>query len=106
MHRAKERFMRRDVRIYGGRNFMHLTLKVPVGQPGRDEEIRQYQAFLRNLGRLGVPVAPYDFHPANTYTTNFVERRGYTAREFSVEDFRSKVEKQRFDREYSADDIW
>ena len=32
--------------------------------------------------------------------------RGYRAREFSVDDFRAKVEKQRFEREYSADDIW
>ena len=30
----------------------------------------------------------------------------FPAREFSTDDFRSKVEKQMFDREYSADDIW
>jgi mannonate dehydratase len=35
-----------------------------------------------------------------------VERRGYKAREFDLQDFRTKVEKQRFEREYSADDIW
>ena len=35
-----------------------------------------------------------------------MERRGYRAREFSVEDFRNKVEKRRFDREYTADEIW
>ena len=35
-----------------------------------------------------------------------VERRGYTAREFDLNDFRTKVEKQRFEREYSADEIW
>src|SRR5262245_24816448 len=105
MQRAAERFTRQDIRIYGGWDFSYCALKIQLGQPGRDEEIREYQAFLRNLGRLGVPVAPYDFHPANTYTTNFVEHRGYTTREFSVEDFRSKVEQQRFDREYSVDDI-
>src|ERR1700759_4669946 len=32
--------------------------------------------------------------------------RGYTAREFSVTDFRDKVEKRMFDREYTAQDIW
>jgi mannonate dehydratase len=35
-----------------------------------------------------------------------VQHRGYTTREFSVKDFREKVEKQRFEREYSAEDIW
>jgi len=35
-----------------------------------------------------------------------VQRRGYTSREFDLDDFRSKVEKRMFDREYSADDIW
>jgi len=51
-------------------------------------------------------VAAYDFHPGNTYTTSLVQRRGYTVREFDLNDFRNKVEKQRFEREYSADDIW
>ena len=35
-----------------------------------------------------------------------VEQRGYTAREFDLDDFRTRVEKRQFDREYSADDIW
>ena len=35
-----------------------------------------------------------------------MQRRGYTAREFNLDDFRTKVEKQTFDREYSADEIW
>jgi mannonate dehydratase len=35
-----------------------------------------------------------------------VKNRGYVAREFSVEDFRTKVEKQRFEREYDAEEIW
>jgi len=35
-----------------------------------------------------------------------VERRGYSAREFDLADFRARVEKQKFEREYSADEIW
>ena len=77
-----------------------------LGQPGRDQEIETYCTFLGNLGLLGIPVASYDFHPANTYTTRMVERRGYTAREFNLTDFRTRMEKQRFDREYSADEMW
>src|SRR5207249_5417767 len=66
-----------------------------------DLDIEQYRAFLGHLGKLGIPVANYDFHPGNTYTTAQVERRGYVAREFNLDDFRKRVEKQRFEREYS-----
>jgi mannonate dehydratase len=68
--------------------------------------IDRYRAFLRDTGKLEIPVSSYDFHPANTYTTKTVERRGYLAREFDLADFRARVEKQAFEREYSADDIW
>ena len=63
--------------------------KIQLGQPGRDQDIETYAQFLRDLGRLGIPIASYDFHPANTYTTKMVQRRGYTAREFDLNDFRN-----------------
>src|SRR5438105_4667907 len=47
-----------------------------------------------------------EFHPGNTYTTRMVEHRGYTTREFDLTDFRARVEKQLFEREYSAEEIW
>ena len=103
---VKERFARYDLRIFSGVHYAYRTVRLQLGQPGRDQDIETYCTFLRDLGRLGVPVASYDFHPANTYTTGMVERRGYRTREFSLDDFRQKVEKQRFDREYSADEIW
>jgi mannonate dehydratase len=56
---------------------------------------------------LGIRASHIDFHPGNIYTTNMITTpRGYTAREFSVDDFREKVEERMFDRDYSADDIW
>ena len=103
---VQQRFARFGMKIYSGVHYAYRSLKIQVGLPGRDEDIEAYRQFLRNLGRLGIPVACYDFHPANTYTTSHVERRGYTARVFDLEDFRKRVEKQRFDREYSAEDIW
>jgi mannonate dehydratase len=35
-----------------------------------------------------------------------VEHRGYTAREFDIDDFRKRVEKRQFDRDYSAEEMW
>jgi mannonate dehydratase len=103
---AQQRFARFGIGIYSGVHYAYRSAKVQLGQPGRDRDIEQYIRFLRDLGRLGVPIASYDFHPANTYTTRTVERRGYQAREFDLGEFRAKVEKQRFEREYSAEDIW
>lgn len=102
----QQRFARFGMRIYSGVHYSYRSLRVQLGQPGRDQDIETYCRFLRDLGRLNIPVASYDFHPGNTYTTSFVERRGYTAREFDLDRFRRDVEKQEFEREYSADDLW
>jgi len=51
-----------------------------LGEPGRDQDIETYCRFLAGLGKLEIPIASYDFRPANTYTTKMVEHRGYTAR--------------------------
>jgi mannonate dehydratase len=106
MGRVQQRFARHGIKIVSAVNYVHRSLKIQLGQKGRDADIEQYQAFLRDLGKLGIPVADYDFHPGNTYTTAQVERRGYQTREFDLDDFRKRVEKQRFEREYTAEEIW
>ena len=106
MRQAQARFARHQVKIYSGVHPAYRSQRIQLGQPGRDEDIETYQNFLRNLGRLGIPVTGYDFHPGNTYTTAMVKQRGYRVREFSLEDFRNKVERPRFDRPYSAEEIW
>src|SRR5207245_7078257 len=45
-------------------------------------------------------------HPSNTDSTATVRRRAYLAREFNLKDFRDRVEKQRFTRQYGAKEIW
>src|SRR5713226_2191108 len=102
----QERFSRFGMRIFSVVHASYRSLRVQMGQTGRDQDIEIYCRFLRNLGRLEIPVASYDFHPANTYTTSVVQHRGYTAREFDLNDFRTKIEKQAFEREYSPEDIW
>jgi mannonate dehydratase len=103
---TQQRFARFGIGIYSGVHYSYRSTRLQLGQPGRDEDIDRYRTFLRDLGKLGIPISSYDFHPANTYTTNVVGRRGYKTREFDLKDFREKVERQAFDREYSANDIW
>jgi mannonate dehydratase len=103
---TQERFARYGIRIFSGVHYAYRTLDVQLGLANRDREIEIYRRFIRNLGKLGIPVASYDFHPANTYTTSEVERRGYRTRVFDLADFRARVEKQAFEREYDGEEIW
>lgn len=104
---TQQRFAKYGLRIYSAVHYAYRSLDVQLGRPGRDKEIEAYRTFLRNCGKLGIPITSYDFHPANTYTTDHVDTpRGYRAREFKLSDFRNKVEKQRFEREYTAEEIW
>lgn len=104
---TRDRFAKYGLEIYSGVMYAYRTLNVQLGRPGRDADIERYQEFIRNLGEIGGTIASYDFHPGNTYTTNEVTTaRGYTAREFRLDDFRNKVEKQFYERVYTSDDIW
>src|SRR6516225_5922971 len=60
MARVQERFAKQGVKIFSAVNYVHRSLKIQLGQKGRDDEIEQYQAFLRDLGQLRIPVADYD----------------------------------------------
>ena len=103
---AQQRFARFGMRIYSGVHYAYRSRRVQLGEPGRDQDIETYRKFLGDLGTLGIPVASYDFHPANTYTTRMVQHHGYTTREFDLEDFRKRVEKRQFDRDYTAEEMW
>jgi mannonate dehydratase len=103
---AQERLQRYGLKIHCGIIDTYRSLRIQLGQPGRDQDIEKFANFIRDLGRLGIYSTKIDFHPGNTYTTRIIESpRGYRSREFSLDAFRS-VEKRKFEREYSADDIW
>jgi mannonate dehydratase len=106
--RQRDRFARFGISMYHCAHYAHQSPDILLGIPGpkRDKDIDTCSAVLRHLGRLGVSVAVLDWLPANTFTTATVERRGYQTREFNLTDFRAKVEKQKFERKYSEEEIW
>ena len=105
---AHDRFATYGLTMYSAAHYGHTTLDIALGIPGpqRDRDIDHCRDVIRLFGRLGVRVAVQDWIPANTYTTAVVERRGYRTREFNLADFRSRIEKQRFARPYSAEEMW
>ena len=106
IRRLQKRLSAHEIQIYSGVYAAYSSPKIQLGMAGRDQDIERYQKFLRNLGQLGVPVAPYDFHPGNTYATTQIRNRGYLTRQFDLAVFRKNVEKQVFDRDVTADEIW
>jgi len=103
---VQERLAGYGLQIYGAGHASSRSLKIQLGRPGRDADIETYCTFLRSLGQLGIRVSGYDFHPGNTFTTAHVRQRGYLAREFDLQVFRSQVEEDRFERTYSAAEMW
>ena len=103
----QDRLARYGIKIHCGILDTYRSTKIQLGQPGRDQDIEKYQTFLRDLGKLGIYSSKIDFHPGNTYTTSMIESpRGYKVRQFDLDDFHKKVEKQRYERVYTADDMW
>ena len=104
---TQDRLARFGITIHCGIVDHYRSQTIQLGKPGRDEDIEKFQAFIRDLGRLGIYSTKIDFHPGNTYTTTqIVSPRGYRVREYDVTDFHKGVEKQMFDRVYTADDMW
>ena len=102
-----DRLARFGITIHCGMVDHYRSQKIQLGKPGRDEDIEKFQTFIRDLGRLGIYSSKIDFHPGNTYTTKqIVSPRGYKVREYDVADFHQGVEKQMFDRVYTAEDMW
>jgi hypothetical protein len=54
---TQQRFARYGIRIFAGVHYAYRSFKVQLGQPGRDQDIETYRTFLRDLGRLEIPVA-------------------------------------------------
>jgi mannonate dehydratase len=106
--KARDRFARFGLSMYHCAHYAHQSPDILLGIPGpkRDRDIDVCRTVIRHLGRLGVSVAVLDWLPANTFTTAMVEHRGYQTREFDLAAFRSKVEKRRFERDYSEEEIW
>src|SRR4051812_41324312 len=47
----------------------HFYHKVMLGLPGRDEQIENYNATIRAVGRAGVPILGYHFMPNSVWRT-------------------------------------
>jgi mannonate dehydratase len=103
---VQQRLADHGLRIWSAVHGASRSLRIQLGQAGRDEDIETYRTLLRSLGTLGIPIAAYDFHPGNTFTTARVAYHGYQVREFDLDVFRAQAEEMRFGRQIAADEMW
>ncbi|MCC6627007.1 MAG: mannonate dehydratase [Chloroflexi bacterium] len=94
------------LRIEALQNVPHsFWMNARLGRPGRDEELENFQATVRNIGAAGIPVLGYNFRPQGLYRTGSVPGRGgapVTA--FDMDKARDLP--LSFGEEISADQLW
>src|SRR5579883_1022398 len=79
--------------------------KVRLGLPGRDEQIENYQATIRNLGRAGIPILGYNWRPNQLYRTGTKPGRGgAVVTTFDLD--RARDLPLSHGRVYSAEELW
>jgi mannonate dehydratase len=80
--------------------------KIMLGLPGRDEQIENMQATIRNMGRAGIPIFGYHFIVTGVWrTSDTTPARGgahVTAFDYAA----VKDAPLSFDRVYTDDEIW
>ena len=77
---------------------------VALGLPERDQAIREFQDFLRRLGRLGIDATTYAWHTGGAYRTGYTETRGSKTRQFELQ--QALALENKYDREYTEEDLW
>jgi mannonate dehydratase len=95
-----------DLRVGAITNTPHSFWdKVRLGLPGREEQIENYLATIRNVGRAGIPILTYNFRPDPLYRTHTVRGRG--GAEMTAFD-RAKVDptKLTYGRAFDAAHMW
>ena len=76
-----------------------------LGTEKRDEDIKLFQRFLRDLGRAGIDTTTYAWHTGGAYRTgNTTTRGGAVTRLFEVE--KALARPNAHDREYSDEQMW
>lgn len=70
--KLREQCERHELVLEGIENVPHhWMLKIMLGLDGREEEIRNYQQTIRNLGKAGIPILGHHFMPDGTWRTSY-----------------------------------
>ena len=75
-----------------------------LGLRGKDEEIRFFQNFLRDLGKAGIDTTTYAWQTAGIMSTGSKITRGCRTRLFELESIQNKP--RMYDKEFTEEALW
>ena len=80
--------------------------KIMLGQQGRDEQLANMTATIKNMGRAGIPILGYHWMPNGVWRTSRETkvRGGATSNEFRYEEAKSAPLSH--DRIYTSEEMW
>ncbi len=79
--------------------------KIHLGLPGRDEKIDQFQAFVRHLGRVGIPYTTFTWEPDQVWSSpSSVTRGDAVTRHVDLNEMKRRPFTHA--RAYSPEEIW
>src|SRR5258708_7221606 len=76
-----------------------------LGLPGRDRQIENYQATIRNVGRAGIPILSHNFRPDPLYRTGTRPGRGGALVSTFDRDLTRGLQPT-FGRQFTAEEMW
>lgn len=91
---AKRRFAKAGLILEGLEGDAMDMSRIKLGLPGREEDIEKYQAMLRNMGEVGIPLLCYNFMAGIGWyrtRTDVSERGGALTSEFDLADVPSEA---------------
>jgi mannonate dehydratase len=83
---------------------MYSSHEFALALPGRDEEIKFFQRWIKDLGKAGIDTTTYAWHTGGAYRTGYTTTRGCKTREFTLEAALSQPNDN--DHVYSDEEMW
>jgi mannonate dehydratase len=75
-----------------------------LGKPGRDEELKFFKRWLKDLGRAGIHTTTYCWHSGGVYETGKTMTRGCRTRLFELSEALKLP--NAYEREYPDEEVW
>jgi len=93
------------LRLFSAYHFNLVNfVEIQLGLPGRYEKIKQFQNFIKNLGKAGIHTSTYVWMPWVMYSTGRAKTRGCDTRLFDLAE--AQKESPAYGRIYTDEELW
>ena len=78
--------------------------RIALGLPGREEDIKKFKQFIKDLGKAEIDTTTYAWHTGGAYSTGETKTRGCQTRLFELSKTRDLP--RAYERDYSLEEVW